>query len=254
VYVFKVGLLRVLPVPKYHAAAATDKGKKRGDNQDSYGYSLDAGLFVVCDGMGGACGGALASQMTVDTVLHSVDSHEGCCRREQLESAIRLGNREVYRKSQADPHYSGMGTTLVALATEGSRVWVANIGDSRCYRFRNDELEQLTQDHSLVEAQVQMGRMTAAQAERSPLRNVITRAVGTQAEVVADITEYEAEVGDLFLLVSDGLTKEIGHDQIRALLAKGTYHPATRCLQLIAAANNAGGRDNITCLIVQVIG
>jgi protein phosphatase len=241
-------------VRKYHAAAASDRGKKRGDNQDYYGYSLDAGIFVVCDGMGGVSGGALASHITVDTVLHSVDSSSGHCCREQLEAAIRLGNREVYRRAQVETRYAGMGTTLVAMAIEGGHVWVANIGDSRCYRFRHGTLEQLTQDHSLVEAQIQMGRMTAAQAERSPLRNVITRAVGTQSEVVADITEYEAELGDIFLLASDGLTKELGHEEIRSLMAKGNFHPATRCLQLVAAANQAGGRDNITCLIVQVIG
>lgn len=238
---------------KYHAAAATDRGRKRAENQDHYGYSLDAGLFVVCDGMGGASGGALASRMTVDTVLRSVDATDGCCLRQQLESAIRAGNREVYRRSRADLRVSGMGTTLVALATESERIWVANIGDSRCYRLRNGALEQLTQDHSLVEAQVQMGKMTAAQAERSPLRNVITRAVGTQQEVTADVTEYSPEPGDLYLLTSDGLTRELTNEQIRALLTKERSHPATQCLRLIDAANLAGGRDNITCMVVQVI-
>ena len=136
-------------------------------------------------------------------------------------------------------------------------MWVRNIGDSRCYRLRNNRLEQLTGDLSLVEEQVRMGRMTQSEALRSPFRNVITRALGTQSRVTPDILELEAEPGDLFLLSSDGLTRELSDAQIESLLgAGGTGEPSLRalCSRLVEAAKKAGGNDNITCLLVRVAG
>jgi len=144
-----------------------------------------------------------------------------------------------------------MGTTLVALAAEETRIHVLNIGDSRCYRLRAGNLEQISQDHSLVEEQVRLGRMSEAQAVRSPMRNVITRALGTQSQVTPDVFDLDAEPGDLFLLCTDGLTREVPDSGIEEVLsAEGDLD--TVCRGLVDAANQAGGSDNITCLLVRV--
>jgi protein phosphatase len=147
-----------------------------------------------------------------------------------------------------------MGTTLVALVVAENHIRVLNIGDSRCYRLRSEHLEQISQDHSLVDEQVRLGRMTPAEALRSPLRNVITRALGTQSHVTPDVFELAAEPGDLFLLCSDGLTRELPDLTIEALLSEGlpTISPlGNLCTRLVEAANHAGGGDNITCLLVR---
>jgi PPM family protein phosphatase len=136
------------------------------------------------------------------------------------------------------------------MATRGSRAWVAHVGDSRCYRFRGGKLERLTHDHSLVDEQVRLGQLTPAQAETSPMRNVITRAVGTQDEVDADLIEFVVVSGDLYLLASDGLMREVNDEQIaRILRAAGELEKTLA--QLIGAANEAGGHDNITCVLVR---
>ena len=139
-----------------------------------------------------------------------------------------------------------MGTTLVALATRGDHAWVAHVGDSRCYRLRNNQLERLTRDHSLVDEQVRLGQLTPAQAAISPMRNVITRAVGTQNEVDADLIDFAVTPGDLYLLASDGLMREVDDDTIARILRSAGDLKST-CEQLIRAANEAGGHDNITC-------
>jgi protein phosphatase len=141
----------------------------------------------------------------------------------------------------------------VSLVVEERRVWVLNIGDSRCYRLRNHCLEQITLDHSLVEEQVRQGRMTPAEARRSPLRNVITRVLGTESRVTPDVFELEAEPGDLFLLCSDGLTHELTDAQIESLL-DAEFSLDELCSRLVEAAKKAGGHDNITCLLVRAEG
>jgi PPM family protein phosphatase len=240
-------------VVHYTAAAVTDRGRKRPSNEDAFGFSVEAGVFVVCDGMGGAAAGEVASTLAVDEVLR-VLKRRGQDSESQLpsaaERAIHAANEAIYSRSQRNQRLSGMGTTLVVMAAEESQVWVLNIGDSRCYRLRNGSLEQLTQDHSLVEEQVRMGRMTHGEALRSPLRNVITRALGTQCQVTPDIFEFQAEPGDLFLLCSDGLTRELPDSTIQTLLAQDL---PLRVLssRLVEAAKKAGGHDNITCLLVR---
>ena len=157
-----------------------------------------------------------------------------------------------------------MGTTMVGLlaglpgndeSDAEPRVWIMNIGDSRCYRLRNRRIQLCTQDHSLVEEQIRLGRMTRSEAARSPLRNVITRAVGTQGNVTADLIEAQVQPGDLFLLCSDGLTRELSDEKIESLLNAPTTSPTPLeefCARLVQAANKAGGHDNITCLLVRV--
>jgi serine/threonine protein phosphatase PrpC len=239
-------------VLEYEAAGASDQGRTRKSNEDFYGLSLNnragAGNFVVCDGMGGAAAGEVASRMAVEAMLHAMSQIS--LTRETFQEAVSVANHNVHRSAEQNPARAGMGTTLVAMATRDQRAWVAHVGDSRCYRFRHGELQRLTHDHSLVDEQVRLGQLTPAQAETSPMRNVITRAVGTQEAVDADVIEFVVQPGDLYLLASDGLMREIDDEQIAEILRASGELEET-CAQLIAAANEAGGRDNITCVLVR---
>jgi serine/threonine protein phosphatase PrpC len=240
-------------VVHYSAAAVTDRGRKRPSNEDAFGFSVEDGVYVVCDGMGGAAAGEIASTLAVDEILRLLTNRGNKNQTSILsaaEQAISAANEAIYTRSQRNHRLSGMGTTMVVLATEERRVWVLNIGDSRCYRLREGRLEQLTEDHSLVEEQVKLGRMTAPEALRSPLRNVITRALGTQCQVTPDVFELEAEAGDLFLLCSDGLTRELPDSVIQSLLARNASLESLST-RLVDAAKKAGGQDNITCVLVR---
>jgi protein phosphatase len=238
-------------VVHYTAAAVTDRGRKRPSNEDAFGFSVEHGVYLVCDGMGGAAAGEVASSLAVDEALRLLS-----CRAQAAplpavaEQAVCAANEAIFSRAKRNDRLSGMGTTLVGLVVEERRAWVLNVGDSRCYRLRNRRLEQLTLDHSLVEEQVRLGRMTHAQALRSPLRNVITRVLGTQSRVTPDIFELEAEPGDLFLLCSDGLTHELSDPLIESLLSVD-YPLDDLCARLVNAAKKAGGHDNITCLLVR---
>ncbi len=237
----------------YVAAAVSDRGRKRPSNEDAFGFSVEDGVYVVCDGMGGAAAGEIASSVAVDEVLRllagrgqdDLVSMPGA-----VEEAIVAANDAIFSRAQSNQHLSGMGTTLVALAAQEKSVWVLNVGDSRCYRLRNRCLELLTLDHSLVEEQVRMGRMTRSEAMRSPYKNVITRALGTQGRVTPDVFGMEAEPQDLFLLCTDGLTRELPDNEIASLLSNDLPLEEL-CAGLVDAAKKAGGHDNITCLVVR---
>ena len=204
----------------YSAAAVSDRGRKRSTNEDAFGYSSEQGVYLVCDGMGGAAAGEVASSLAVDEVMRVLtDRAPGVPLSSLLEQAISDANQVIYSRAQANTKLNGMGTTLVALVAEERRIQVLNIGDSRCYRLRGGNLEQITLDHSLVDEQVRLGRMSLAEAARSPLRNVITRALGTQSRVTPDIFDLEADPGDLFLLCSDGLTRELTDGSIEQILS-----------------------------------
>jgi PPM family protein phosphatase len=239
-------------VLEYEAAGASDQGRTRKSNEDAYGLSSrnseGACNFVVCDGMGGAAAGEVASRLAVDAMLRAMD--EGVLTLETFQHAVDAANHSVHHSASQDPSRAGMGTTLVAMATRGNHAWVAHVGDSRCYRLRDGQLERLTHDHSLVDEQVRLGQLTPAQAETSPMRNVITRAVGTQDEVDADLTEFVVISGDLYLLASDGLMREVNDERIAGILRAAGVLEETLA-QLIGAANEAGGRDNITCVLVR---
>ena len=238
-------------VVHYTAAAATDRGRKRTSNEDAFAVSVEHGVYLLCDGMGGAAAGEVASKQAVEEMMRLLTSRaEAMPLAQAAEEAVRATNEAIFSRSQRNARLRGMGTTLVGLLAENGRVLAINIGDSRCYRLRNRSLEQLTVDHSLVDEQVRLGRMTPADALLSPLRNVITRALGTQSEVTPDIFEFEAQPGDLFLLCSDGLTRELPDPLIESLL--GVDSPLDElCARLVSAANTAGGNDNITCLLVR---
>ena len=238
---------------RYIAAAVTDRGRKRPSNEDAFGYSVEDGVYVVCDGMGGAAAGEIASSIAVDEVLRLlVERDREAALPAVAEEAICAANTAIFSRSQSNYKLSGMGTTLVALVVEETRVWVLNVGDSRCYRLRNGRLEQLTLDHSLVEEQVRIGRMSRAEALRSPMRNMITRALGTQVRVTPDCFQFEAEPGDIFLLCSDGLTRELSDSQVQSNIS-GEVPLTDRCTRLVEAAKKAGGHDNITAILVQAV-
>ncbi|MGB7190275.1 MAG: Stp1/IreP family PP2C-type Ser/Thr phosphatase [Acidobacteriaceae bacterium] len=232
-------------------AALTHVGKVRDHNEDAYGHCLEAGVFVVCDGMGGAAAGEVASRLAVDTVIErlcAVTSPED--RRRALEESIAAANRLVHAQAAQDVSLKGMGTTLVAIAVQGGSALIGHVGDSRCYLFRASRLTRQTDDHSLVDEQVRLGRMTEEDAERSPLKNVITRAIGTQPSVEAEITELVLEPGNILLLCSDGLTREVPEARIAAVLGESTSLQQ-KCQELIDAANQAGAHDNVTTILVR---
>jgi protein phosphatase len=243
---------------RYAAAAVSDVGCKRLSNEDAFGFSADGGVYVVCDGMGGAAAGEIASSLAVDEMLRQLSNRAG---NEDVpleilvQDAISTANKAIYSRSQRNLRLNGMGTTLVGIVAKGRRVLVFNVGDSRCYRLRNldkqqGRLEQVSLDHSLVEEQVRMGRMTHDEALRSPMRNVITRALGTQSSVTPDLFDLQSEPGDLFLLCSDGLTNELTDPLLESMLAVDLPLEEL-CARLVDGAKTAGGHDNITCLLVR---
>jgi protein phosphatase len=235
--------------------------------------------------MGGAAAGEIASNLAADTFLANlapaVRGKEPAGKPQaRLNAAIQAANQAVYQQSRQSTKLAGMGTTLVGLlhapivngsgrrrtssdhtnsrVTDPPTLWLGHVGDSRCYRRRRGRLEQLTHDHSLVEEQVRAGHITAEQAARSPMRNLITRAIGSQATVEAEIQSHRPQANDVYLLASDGLSHEVDDEEISEILS-AIPKPATKasltatCEALITAANRNGGHDNITVLLVAVM-
>jgi protein phosphatase len=235
-------------------AAQTDVGCQRQNNEDSFAYDAELGIFAVSDGMGGSAGGEIASQVAVEQLLsvfaelRHVDGSEHALA-DALYHAIGRANAAVYDRAQANPALRGMGATLVALAVQGSSAVIANIGDSRAYLLRHGVATQITLDHSLVAEQVRAGVMRAEDAASSPMQSAITRAVGTEPEVEADLFASDLMPGDRILLASDGLTRYVLDEEI-ARVAESRPDPQSTCAELIAIARSRGGADNITCLAV----
>jgi PPM family protein phosphatase len=243
--------------------ARTDQGCIRANNEDSFGVAAELNLFVLSDGMGGLALGEVASRLAVETVLkHCREANanpslpfagkrmpgiSGASNR--LASAIRLANQAVHEEARKNGD-ALMGATIVAVRFSGERMSLAHVGDSRAYRLRHDRLEQLTQDHSFVAEQLRQGNMSAAEAVKSPLQNVLVRAIGVQAEVEVDVTEELVMEGDTVLLCSDGLTRELSDAQIAGVLAEcDDGQEATEAL--IDLAKQAGGGDNITAIVLR---
>lgn len=256
----------MLPNHLIHAMQS-HQGLVRRGNEDACAACAEAGVFVVCDGMGGAAAGEVASHLAAETFLHHLAQANSNRNRSaqpegRLASAINAANQAVYQQSCRSPQLSGMGTTLVALyaPTVNGRVetlWLAHVGDSRCYRLRQGHLQQLTHDHSLVEEQLRAGQITPAQAAVSPMRNLLTRAIGSSSTVEPEIQSRCVQSDDLYLLVSDGLTHDVAENEIEEILAAVSI-PATQpalaqgCESLIAAANGNGGHDNITVMLIAI--
>jgi serine/threonine protein phosphatase PrpC len=254
------------PAQAHCFAMLSDPGRIRQTNEDTCGADPAHGAFAICDGMGGAASGEIASQLACDAFLASA-ARPGGSPTGRLTEAVKVANQAVYRYAHRSRAHRGMGTTLVALLSNpGARasVWVTHVGDSRCYRFRSGVLELLTEDHSLIQEQIRAGLLGREEAESSPIRNIITRAIGTASTVVPDIAEHPAEPGDLLLLASDGLTRELSEEAIAAILREHTSGSlngdlsanqrtlADTCAALVEAANRSGGRDNVTVLLLVI--
>jgi serine/threonine protein phosphatase PrpC len=225
----------------------TDTGRQRRDNEDN--AFVRAPVFVVADGMGGAQAGEVASALAVEEFQQELPA-DGTPE-ERLTTRIRSANRRIYDLSQTEHEHAGMGTTLTAVYVDRADLAVAHVGDSRAYIFRDGKLTRLTQDHSLVEELVRQGKLTEEQAAEHPQRSIITRALGIEIDVMVDTWTYPAKAGDIVLLCSDGLTSMIGEEQIAEILA--TEHNLDRAADLlIGAANEAGGRDNITVILFRL--
>jgi serine/threonine protein phosphatase PrpC len=230
------------------SAGRTDPGRVRRRNEDT--FVLDPPLFAVADGMGGAQAGEVASRLTAAAFREYHDADE-LAPNERLQAIIQEANRRVYERARTDSQHSGMGTTVTAALLIGGKVTLGHVGDSRAYRIRDGELEQLTEDHSLVGDLMRSGRLTPEEADAHPQRSVITRALGTDPEVVVDTLVVDADPGDLFLLCSDGLTTMVSDDDILGILAAApTLDDAAR--ELVRAANSGGGEDNVTVVLFRV--
>ncbi len=235
----------------------TDVGRVRSHNEDAFAVDPALGLYVVCDGMGGHAGGEIAArEAAANFIAWARQLQRSADPVERLTAAISGANRVVYEMSMRQPRLRGMGSTLVALevATDGRTVAVAHAGDSRCYRLRDGILRRLTDDHSLVEEQLRSGTITLEEARRSHLRNVITRVVGSHPHVDPEMAQLPAESGDLYLLCSDGLNRDLADADLLGILQRHRQSLTHAARVLIDAANLLGGGDNITVVLVEIAG
>jgi len=246
-------------------ATATDPGMVRSHNEDSIASDADTGLLVLADGMGGYNAGEVASgiattvlttelqQLLVQKPPHTIEQASGKAVAERiLREQIAKANTSIYQAAQSQPQYAGMGTTLVVALFYDNKMAVAHIGDSRLYRLRGEVFEQITKDHSLLQEQIDSGLITKEQASQSANKNLVTRALGIDPAVEAEIHEYNTRVGDIYLLCSDGLCDMVSDEDIgMALQTLGANLPL--CAQhLVQTANDNGGRDNVSVILVRV--
>jgi serine/threonine protein phosphatase PrpC len=247
-------------------ASLSHPGMVRTHNEDSVFVDGDAGLAVLADGMGGYSAGEVASGIAVNVIstgmlqelnsgreLSKVDISSGLTHAALLlQQQIALANKGIYEAAQQRPECAGMGTTLVATVFFENRVSIGHIGDSRCYRLRADKFEQLTHDHSLLQEQIDSGMLTLEQAKYSLNKNLVTRALGIEAVVPADIAEYRVEAEDVYVLCSDGLTDMVDAEIVREIVAAKRSDLAEAVAELIDVANQNGGRDNVSVVVIRV--
>jgi PPM family protein phosphatase len=246
------------------ARGQTDVGQKRDHNEDSFLVDDQLRLFIVADGMGGHAGGGTASRLAVETIharIHEAwkadpasftrpASIEESPVREVLREAVESACGSIYRAAQGDPSLAGMGTTVTATLVAGANAFVAHVGDSRCYLVRRGHIYQVSEDHSLVNEQLKAGAITPDEARHSRFKNIITRSVGFEADVSVDLMGVEVEAGDRLVICCDGLSNLVEDDEILDVVAKAPLDDAPA--QLIALANERGGDDNITVIVVHV--
>jgi serine/threonine protein phosphatase PrpC len=242
----------------------TDQGKTRKNNEDTFLADDRLGLYAVADGIGGQEGGEVASRLAVEALSgmlreqftggRNAEASEVSQEADQyissLRGAVAFANTTIRQAADQDPALTGMGTTLTAVLLRPRTSLFAHVGDSRAYLFRDGTLRQLTEDHSLVAEQMRAGLITAEQARMSPYRHVITRSVGIHPEVHADFGMFEIEKNDIFLLCTDGLTEMVEDDDIARILGNKT--PSASAESLIRQANDNGGVDNITVVVVRI--
>lgn len=229
------------------SAGATDTGHKRRRNEDS--YVCEPPLFAVADGMGGHQAGEVASRLAAAALREDVEPAGGT---ERIEELIREANRRIWQHSKEDVTASGMGTTVTAARVEGDSVTIGHVGDSRAYRIREGQIEQLTEDHSLAAELERSGKLSAEEARMHPQRSVITRALGTDPDVEIDAFSVEGRPGDVYLLCSDGLSSMVDDATILAVVEGRRSNLETAARELVRAANRSGGEDNITVVCFEL--
>ncbi|HUF19771.1 MAG TPA: Stp1/IreP family PP2C-type Ser/Thr phosphatase [Burkholderiales bacterium] len=246
-------------------AKATHTGMVRSHNEDSIVTDVEIGLAVLADGMGGYNAGEVASGIATALISnetrealvklepHVVDQRNGTLVASSLlREVIARANASIYHSANTQPQYAGMGTTLVAAFFCDNKLTVAHIGDSRCYRFRDGKLEQITRDHSLLQEQIDSGVITREAAKRSQNKNLVTRAVGIEPEVEAEVHTHEVREGDIYLLCSDGLNDMVEDEDIELTLETMGANLPLAAEQLVEMANDAGGRDNVSVVLIKV--
>lgn len=252
------------PTVRIRYAAKTDVGMKRSHNEDHFALIEDEQLFLVADGMGGHACGEVASQLSAEVIgeffEHSKDQdatwpfrydHNLTYIENRFAASVRLANSRIYQKSQSDPGLRGMGTTIVGCLLKNQTLYVAHVGDSRCYRVSADGIEQLTRDHSLLEDYKEARpEMTEEEERNFPHKNVITRALGMRDEVVVDINKFEISDGDRFVVCSDGLSGMLSDEEIHRISTEGDALDRN-VDALIGLANENGGTDNITAVLIE---
>lgn len=228
---------------RFRVGARTDVGRVREGNEDSFMARLP--LLAVADGMGGHQGGEVASKLALETLKKAADGQVA------LVEVVHQANRAVFDKAAQDPGLAGMGTTLTVFLVEGNTLRLAHVGDSRAYLLRDGQLQQITRDHTVVQRMVDEGRITAPEAQIHPQRSILTRALGVDQDIQVDQASIEPQPGDRLLLCSDGLTGMIDEEVILGILTQ-EQDPQAASDELVEAANQAGGQDNVTAVVVDV--
>jgi serine/threonine protein phosphatase PrpC len=247
-------------------ASCTDPGMVRAHNEDSIASDGEKGLVVLADGMGGYNAGEVASGMATTVIItelqqllektppNETDVASGqLIAHKLLHEQIAKANTSIYQAAQSQPQYAGMGTTLVVALFYDNRMTVAHIGDSRLYRMRGDELKQITKDHSLLQEQIDSGVITPQQARQSQNKNLVTRALGIDPIVEPEIHDHDTQPGDIYLLCSDGLCDMVGDEDIGLALQTLSSNLKLCAQHLVQTANDNGGRDNISVILVRVL-
>jgi len=252
---------------KLQYAGKTDVGKKRSHNEDNLCLATEENLYMVADGMGGHASGEVASQMAVDTIqnfFRETSEDEEMTwpykmdkdlnyEENRLNAGIKLANLRIHRQASQNSSQRGMGTTIVALLFSGEDAYFGHVGDSRIYRLREGKLEQITDDHSLLNDYIKMKDLSEEEIENFPHKNVIVRALGMKETVQVDVARKPPEHGDIYLLCSDGLNAMTDDDEIRRILNEHSDNLEVACNELVESANRNGGTDNVTVVLVKVL-
>jgi protein phosphatase len=251
-----------LPVPlTIELSAAVDPGRARSNNEDSVALDSEVSLAVLADGMGGYNAGEVASNMATSFIRTelgrwlreaSASASDGEVRR-AMDICVDNANRAIFNAANSNPQYAGMGTTLVVAVVRDTRLLVGHVGDSRAYRLRGGRLQQITRDHSLLQEQIDAGLITPEQAAFSANKNLVTRAVGVEDTVLLETHQHDIQPGDTYVMCSDGLSDMLDDASIGQVLLAHDSLPAA-CQALIDAANDAGGKDNISVVLVRASG
>jgi protein phosphatase len=250
---------------RIEVAGSTHVGLKRDSNEDNLLLLPEENLFCVADGMGGHASGEIASKIAIEELaeFYEMTSRDQdstwpykmerarTYEENRLATGIKLANLRIFERASTDPECRGMGTTIASVHFSAGRAYVGHVGDSRVYRFRNGVLEQVTEDHSLLNDYLRAKKLTPEEIEAFPHKNVIVRALGMRDSVLVDVSRHEHQKGDVFLLCSDGLTGMVEDARIQEILVR-TPDLQSACSRLIEAANAAGGHDNVTCILTRL--